>query len=311
MAIPIATLINVFGILGDAISFLVCLAPLPTFYRIYKRKSAEGYQSIPYVIALLSAMLWIYYAMIRKHATLLITINTFCIVIQTFYIVVYMYYAPKKDKILTTKFIFLFNVLGFGAVLLLTLFVTHGDKRVSVVGYVCMVFALCVFVAPLGIIVTSKQTNIKSVEFMPFPLSFFLTLGAVMWFFYGLLLKDLNIALPNVLGFAFGVAQMLLYVIYKKPTKNVLEQPAIKLQDISEHVVDVVRLSTMVCSSEMRSVVPQLSADMEATIDIDDKIKGDIEKMKHNKGVDDKIGKEDVDEKMKAQNKDVETGLAN
>lgn len=50
---------------------------------------------------------------------------------------------------------------------------------------------------------------------------------------------------------------MILYVIYKNPNKKIVEQT--KLQELSEHVVDVVKLSTMVCS-ELNSVVPQLSA---------------------------------------------------
>jgi solute carrier family 50 protein (sugar transporter) len=38
----------------------------------------------------------------------------------------------------------------------------------------------------------------KSVEFMPFTLSFFLTLSAIMWLVYGVLLKDFYIAVSDL-----------------------------------------------------------------------------------------------------------------
>ncbi|MBA0578320.1 hypothetical protein Gorai_020608 [Gossypium raimondii] len=96
----------VFGILGTYIyiysySLLLCM---PTFYQIYKKKTSEGFQSLPYVVSLFSAMLWIYYALLKKDAMLLITINTFCCFIQSFYIVTYFYYGRKKEKVNCGKF---------------------------------------------------------------------------------------------------------------------------------------------------------------------------------------------------------------
>jgi solute carrier family 50 protein (sugar transporter) len=130
------------------------LAPMlyrPTFYRIYKSKSTEGFQSVPYVVALFSAMLWIFYALIKSNGTFLITINAAGCVIETIYIVMYLVYAPKKAKMFTAKIILLLNVGVFGITLLLTLLLFKGDKRVVMLGWICV----SVFVAPLSIMVST------------------------------------------------------------------------------------------------------------------------------------------------------------
>lgn len=54
----------------------------------------------------------------------------------------------------TIKLLVGMNVIGFGMIIGLTQFVAKGAvSRVTIVGWVCLVFSLCVFVAPLGVVV--------------------------------------------------------------------------------------------------------------------------------------------------------------
>ncbi|GKV17384.1 hypothetical protein SLEP1_g27899 [Rubroshorea leprosula] len=116
----------VFGLLGNISSFVVFLAPLSTFYRIWKKKSTEGFHSVPYLTGLFSAMLWIYYALLKADAFLLITINAFGCVIETIYIAFYITYAPRKARIP--------NILGviFG-LLQMVLYAVYRNKSKMVV----------------------------------------------------------------------------------------------------------------------------------------------------------------------------------
>ncbi|KAL0729145.1 hypothetical protein Bca4012_025238 [Brassica carinata] len=140
MSIPLST---VFGIVGDIISFMLCLTPIPTMIRIHNRKSSEGDHSLTSVIALLSATLWIYYSVISMQGKLLVGVNYMSCVIHISYISFYLFYAPKKEKVLTLKLVLIVDVVLFGALFLLTYFLLHGAKRIEVLGYVCVVYAVC------------------------------------------------------------------------------------------------------------------------------------------------------------------------
>lgn len=220
----------VFGILGNIASFVCFLAPLPTFYRVCKKKSTEGFQSIPYVAALFSAMLWIFYAYVKTGETLLITINAFGCVIETIYLAVFITYCPKKARMSTLRMIVLLNFGGFCMIVLLTHLLAKGENRVKLLGWICVVFATSVFAAPLSIIRVVIRT--KSVEFLPFPLSLLLLISAIMWLLYGISLKDIYVTLPNIVGLTFGVIQIGLYAMYRnnKPMKD---------QKLPEHKGDI------------------------------------------------------------------------
>ncbi|KAI3759522.1 hypothetical protein L6452_07406 [Arctium lappa] len=267
MVMNLAHLTLAFGLLGNIVSFMVFLAPIPTFYKVYKKKSTEGFQSAPYVVGLFSAMLWIYYALLKSNVLLLITINSVGCFIETLYICFFLFYAPKKARMESLKLIVLLIVVGFGLIVVLTQFFASGVTRGVIVGWICLVFSLCVFVAPLGVLRQVIKT--KSVEYMPILLSVALTLSAVMWFFYGLLLGDFNIAIPNVLGFTFGIIQMILYFVYKnkkpitdeKISQNGEQKYTIgkteerKVVEIKDHkTIDVVKLSALLSSDVLPAV---------------------------------------------------------
>ncbi|KAL0459615.1 UNVERIFIED_CONTAM: Bidirectional sugar transporter NEC1 [Sesamum latifolium] len=225
---------NAFGILGNIVSFLVYLAPVPTFYRIWKKKSTEGFQAIPYSVALFSAMLYLYYAFLKKNSIILITINTIGCATEIAYLTMYMIYATKVSRVSTTRLLFLFNVSLLGVVIGATYFLARGRQRVTAVGWICAAFSVSVFAAPLAIIRQVIRT--KSVEFMPFYLSLFLTICAVVWFFYGFLIKDYFIAAPNILGFIFGIMQMTLYVVYKDRKQQILPAAVVETK-CGDHII--------------------------------------------------------------------------
>ncbi|KAF3644093.1 bidirectional sugar transporter SWEET9 [Capsicum chacoense] len=269
--VNLSHLAPIFGTLGSIVSFIVFLSPLPTFYNIYKKKSSEGYQSIPYVVALFSALLTLYYALLKGNMIPVIIINAFGIFIETIYVGFYFFYASKKAKIQTMKFVLLFVGGGFGAIVLVVQFLFHGAIRAQIVGWICIVFSVGTFAAPLCIL--RKVIKTKSVEYMPFLLSAFLTLSAVMWFIYGLLLKDIVIYSPNILGFAFGVVQMVLYMMYKNHKDNMnvtkeqklpelLQNHVIILDDekklphlTEEQIIDIWKLGTLVYSEKLAAEV--------------------------------------------------------
>ncbi|GLT79463.1 hypothetical protein SLA2020_509510 [Shorea laevis] len=240
------TWVFIFGILGNISSFVVFMAPIPTFYRIWKKKSTEGFQSLPYLAGLFSAMLWIYYASLKSDAFLLITINSFGCLVETIYIAFYIMYAPKKARIFTLRLLLLLNFVGYCMILLLSHFVAKGSTRVQVLGWICVAFSLSIFVAPLSIM--RLVIRAKSVEFMPFHLSLFLTISAITWLFYGIFLKDLYVAIPNILGFIFGLLQLVLYGVYRNKSKMVVVEGA----QLPQHSIDMTKLSTITLASEAK-----------------------------------------------------------
>ncbi|KAL9687731.1 hypothetical protein QQ045_032138 [Rhodiola kirilowii] len=184
---------------------------------------------------------------------MIVSINGIGCVIELIYLTIFLVYASREARMFTVKLILASNVGALGMIMIVTLLFVHTNAlRVTIVGWTCAIINLAVFAAPLSIM--KQVITTKSVEFMPFSLSFFLTLCATAWFFYGLFVKDLYIAIPNVMGFIFGIAQMTLYMIYKNAKPDNLKMKRFE-QDEEKAIDDDQKQAITATNVELKTII--------------------------------------------------------
>ncbi|KAJ6397475.1 hypothetical protein OIU77_018479 [Salix suchowensis] len=208
---------------GNIISGLVYLSPLKTFWRIVKKRSTENFSSIPYILTLMNAILWIYYGITKPDSFLIATINGFGAAAQIVYILIFLVFISPRMRARTALLVGLLDVGLAAAAILFTHFMLQGDVRIDVVGFICDCSGMLAYASPLAAMKTVITT--KSVEFMPFLLTFSTLLNGGFWTLYALLAKDFLVGVPNGIGFLLGIAQLILYGIYHRyrPLKKVTD----------------------------------------------------------------------------------------
>eukprot|EP00258_Populus_trichocarpa_P040639 XP_024456658.1 bidirectional sugar transporter SWEET16 isoform X2 [Populus trichocarpa] len=184
-----ANTIFIVGVLGNIISSLAYLSPLKTFWRIVKNRSTEDFSSIPYICTLMNATLWIYYGITKPDSFLIATINGFGAVTQIVYILIFLVFISPRMRAKTALLVGLLDVGFPAAAISFTHFMFQGDVRIDVVGFICDCSGMLVYASPLAAMKTVITT--KSVEFMPFLLSFAILLNGGFWTLYALLAKDI------------------------------------------------------------------------------------------------------------------------
>ncbi|XP_051150714.1 bidirectional sugar transporter SWEET17-like [Andrographis paniculata] len=217
------TLTFVVGVIGNIISVLVFLSPVKTFVRIVKQRSTEEFDSLPYICTLLNSCLWTYYGVTKPGSYLVATVNGFGIVVELIYVALFLAYAATPRKRARTGILAgILDVGVFGAAVLATALLLEGEAKINVIGFACAGLNIIMYASPLAAMKTVVTQ--KSVEYMPFLLSFFLFVNGGVWTLYGVLMRDLFVGVPNGMGFLLGTLQLVLYAIYRnhKPAATLL-----------------------------------------------------------------------------------------
>ncbi|XP_059313223.1 bidirectional sugar transporter SWEET17-like [Lycium ferocissimum] len=208
----------IIGVIGNIISVFMFLSPVETFRRIVKNRSTEDFDSLPYICTLLNSSLWTYYGLIRPGSYLVSTVNGFGVIVEIIYVALFLQFAHSQMRNKTAILAGVLNVTILGITLLLAQFLLHGEMRINVIGFMATGLNIIMYSSPLGVMKTVVTT--KSVEYMPFLLSFFLFLNGGVWALYALLVDDWFLGVPNGMGWFLGAVQLVIYAIYRNSNSS-------------------------------------------------------------------------------------------
>ncbi|XP_058189047.1 bidirectional sugar transporter SWEET17-like isoform X1 [Rhododendron vialii] len=209
------SLVFLFGLLGNITTGLVYLSPAKTFWEIVMRRTTGDYESIPYICKLVNAYMWVYYGVLKPDSVLVATVNGFGGVAEIAYIIIFLLFAPPRMKARTAIMFGISNVAFPAAVVLVTQLMLDTEQQIEAAGFLSLCFSMVAYASPLSAMKTVVMT--KSVEYMPFLLSFMLFINGGVWTVYAMLTSDWFIGIPNGSGFLLGTSQLVLYAIYWKP----------------------------------------------------------------------------------------------
>ncbi|XAR51854.1 hypothetical protein NMG60_11006616 [Bertholletia excelsa] len=222
---------TVIGIIGNITSFFLFTSPWPTMYRILEKKSVEEFKPDPYLAGAMNCIFWIFYGLpiVHPHSTLVVTINSIGLALQLGYLAIFFTYGDKKLRI-KIMLVLLVELIVFAAIASVALLKFHAhNPRINFVGAFCVFFGIILYSSPLTIMKKVIQT--KSVEFMPFWLSFAAWSNGVVWSAYAFIGGiDYYILTGNGVGALLATAQLILYVMYRKSTPRKDESKPTEVQ---------------------------------------------------------------------------------
>ncbi|PQM41906.1 bidirectional sugar transporter SWEET4 [Prunus yedoensis var. nudiflora] len=150
------------GVIGNVISLILFLSPVPTFVRIWKKGSVEQYSPVPYLATLANCMVWALYGLpiVHPHSILVVTINGSAIFIELSYIILFLIYASDKKQRLKVLLGLLVELILMALLVLVVLTVAHTHERRSlIVGIVCILCNIMMYASPLAVMFSNSNYN--------------------------------------------------------------------------------------------------------------------------------------------------------
>jgi hypothetical protein len=224
------TITDMFGWVGTLVSICFFISPIHQYYFLIKKKIK--YSDIHIIIILgnyISSIVWLIYgfSVDIKQIKICFLLG---VLISLIWIWIYLIYMAKKKMTQSIFFTMILSILSFAIYIILTTVIR--DKKL--IGEICFVVCSISYISPVQLII--KVINSKNYNLIPIYSAIISSIGYGSWTIFGLFNFNAHIIIPNLVGLAFSLVQIILYRVYKN--KRALTK---ELNNISHSVIGTVK----------------------------------------------------------------------
>ncbi|CAM9934526.1 unnamed protein product [Lampetra fluviatilis] len=199
--------------------FSICL-------KIKQKGSTLGLSMFPFVSLCVSCTLWLRYGLLLGDPTI-VYVNAVGASIGVLYSIIFYVNTPHKRSLYRTM---VGPALLLYAVLLYVKYLAEDEDAARPhLGMVCTLWTVVNYGSPLATL--AEVVRSRSTESLAFPLCAANLVVGTEWFIYGLMLQDMFIQVPNLLGALLGLGQLSLFLVYpsssKAPTSSTKVPPGV------------------------------------------------------------------------------------
>lgn len=193
-------------------TILVQLSPVPTVYSFVKDKTTKELSVAPYLAMGIASATWALYGTFIKDYSL-IAPNVFGTFLAAIFTILFHCYCPQERR----KQIYMYYVSVVAVVLAVAFVCYHfredAEQQIQVMGSMALGSYFIFLFSPFSVLF--QVINTKSVESLPFELSFFICLNSSLWVLYAVLVsQDVSLAISSACGVIIAGAQLACHLIY-------------------------------------------------------------------------------------------------
>lgn len=223
------SIMDLFGWCGAFITTCFFVSPIINYIKLFKKKIQ--YKDINILIILgnyISSIVWQIYGY-KISCTQLIACYTIGVFISLVWLWIYLIHMGKKAMTLTLIYALVLSILTFALYISLAVIIRDKDT----LGEVCFIICSLSYISPTQLLI--KVLNKKDYRIIPIISAVISAFGFGSWSIFGLFQLSATIIIPNLVGFIFSSAQIILYRVYK--SKKPLDE---EIGNISTSVIGAV-----------------------------------------------------------------------